>query len=395
MNLNDISSLLSGVDRPTKQKILSQPCSSEIAAFEGQTLGQHLFKLASDIVDEQHTQKNGLSLQEFMKEHNHQRDDILKSVVGEDYFSDYMHDLQILRDKKAAEIMQETQHLYHFSQNTPETMGPHIIPKPQLAGNALSENIGQALCYAANTDESHYIVKPPSNEKEKWEGVACYMDEKVVLVSGYNPEDFLQRQQLSYCYEVNKSSFKPNIHLDGRFTNEYESERPAEIIGIKGPFSVVDMCSSRDQKGWDIPLYFCPDKEDKKFIKQKIDELRGIGSTRKEALKQISLEYPDKLIYFNENQHLTDYAKSLPIEQQKSEEQNKVAKLNEDLKKQQQAKKNMNTVANLLMIKRGFKNPRNQAAMQKIAVKKEQKTGQALTDIEIKIAKIKAAGKGK
>ena len=59
MNLNDISSLLSEVDRPTKQKILSQPCSSEIAAFEGQTLGQHLFKLASNIVDEQHTQKMG------------------------------------------------------------------------------------------------------------------------------------------------------------------------------------------------------------------------------------------------------------------------------------------------------------------------------------------------
>lgn len=394
MDIGNFKELLSETDVDIKQQILARPCPLSIASFDGQTLGQYLFKLASDITDEQHTQKNGMSLQEFMQEHNLQRDNILKTVVGDDFFAQYMRDLQTLRDKRAAEIMQNTPHLYHFSQITPEDIGQYLTPKPQISGNALNENIDEALCYAASSDKSPYILKSPSDEN-LWNGFTCDTEEQIVMINGQNPEEFLQQQQLSYCYEVDKSSFKPNIRLDGQFTNEYESGKPAKIIGIKGPFSVVDMCSSQQENGWDIPLYFCPNRDDKGFIKQKINELRGIGSTRKDALKQISRQYPDKLIYFNEDKALTDYAKSLPIEQKKLKEKDKVAQLNKELMRQRQAKKSMNDAANLIMVKRGFQNPKNRQAVLKKAQQKERKTGQTLTEKEIKIAKIKAAGKGK
>lgn len=92
------------------------------------------------------------------------------------------------------------------------------------------------MCYAAADKESHYIVKPPSNERKEWDGVSVYMDEKAVLISGRQPKEFLDKQKPSYRYEVDRSTFKPNVSLDGGFTNEYESSQNARVIGVDGPF---------------------------------------------------------------------------------------------------------------------------------------------------------------
>ncbi len=252
--------------------------------------------------------------------------DKLKEIVGNDQFSTYMADLEKQREIRSEQIMAETKHLYHFSQVSPEKFGEYLIPKPQERGNALSDKIGKSLCCAAKTDESMYIIKPPSSDPQEYNSVGCHMDETLVFVVGLNPEDFIRKQELSYCYEVDKSTFKPNVSLDGNFTNEYESATKARVISIKGPFSMVDMCKPREEGGWAIPVYFCPKSEDKKMIMDEINKLRGLGWTKRNAFLQISREHPNKLIYFNENKKLIYFSSQQEIEQTKPEKRHETEK---------------------------------------------------------------------
>lgn len=323
LNFHDIKNHLQELSFEEKSSYLSQPIPPKIAAFSNQTIGQYLFSQISVVNDKFHSNTNDNPLSEFMKEHHDARDNLLKLVVGEDYFPLYMQQLEDLRNKRSKEIMENTPHLYHFSQTPPNEFGTHLSIHLQLAGNALSERINEALCYASADKESHYIVKPPSNQREKWDGVSIYMDEKAVMISGCQPTEFLDKQKSSYRYEVDKSTFTPNVSLDGRFTNEYESSENAKIIQTDGPFSIIDMTAPREQGGWDIPVYFLSNKEDKKTISEKINELRGLGATRIDAMKQVSEQFPEQLIFFNENKELLSYAKKLEIEKQKEIERQK------------------------------------------------------------------------
>lgn len=301
-----------------KLSYFSQICPPGLGAFPNQSIGQYLFSYVSAVNDKLHLNTDEKPLPEFMKEHGAAREYLLKSVVGEDCFPRYMQQLEELRSKRCKEIMESTSRLYHFSQVPPDKFGAHLAPRLQVAGNALSERINEALCYAAADKESHYIVKPPSNEREEWDGVSVYMDEKAVLISGRQPKEFLDKQKPSYRYEVDKSTFKPNVSLDGRFTNEYESSENARVIGVDGPFSIIDMTAPREEGGWGVPVYFLPDKTDKKAIYEKINELRAKGATRSVAMKRVSEQFPDKLIFFNENKDLLTYARNLEAEQRKN-----------------------------------------------------------------------------
>ena len=394
LSIQDINSQLQKLSFEEKSSYLSQPCPPDTAIFPNQTIGQYLFSQISVVNDKFHTNTTDKSLAEFMKEHNTSRDNLLKLVVGEDYFPYYMQQLENLRTERCQEIMDNTPHLYHFSQKPPNEFGTHLVPHFQLAGNALSERINESLCYAAADKESSYIIKPPSNQRKQWEGVSIYMDEKAVMVSGYQPKEFLDKQTLSYRYEVNKSTFNPNVSLDGRFTNEYESSEKAQIIQVDGPFSIIDMTAPREQGGWDIPVYFIPNKEDKKTISEKINELRGLGATRTVAMKQVSEQFPEQLIFFNENEELLLYARNLEIEKEKhrKRQENDISKQHDDINLQAHQRKSARENVNKIMIKRGFQNPKNQQAAAKYAEKKEKTTGKQLTEQDIKKLKLKTIG---
>lgn len=385
LNLQDIEFHLRKLGFEEKSSYLSQVCPPDTAAFPGQTIGQYLFSRVCAVNDKFHTNTEEKPRSEFIKEHNISRDNLLILAVGKDYFPHYMQQLEELREKRCHEIMDSTPHLYHFSQITPNKFGPLLIPQPQKAGNALSERINESLFYASADKESHYVIKPPSNKEDEWKGVGIYMDEKVVMISGYQPKEFLDKQALSYRYEVDKNTFKPNVSLDGSFTNEYESSENAKIIQVEGPFSIIDMTAPQKQGGWDIPVYFLPNKEDKKTISEKINELRGLGATRTDAMKQVSEQFPKQLIFFNENKELLSYAKNMKIEKQKETKR-------QENKNIQQQYKTAIKAANTIMIKRGFENPKNQRAVEKYAEKKEKKTGQQLTEKDIKKFKLKAVG---
>ena len=394
LNIQDINSQLQKLDFEEKSLYLSQPCPPDTAIFFFFTIGQYLFSQISVVNDKFHPNTPDKPLAEFMKEHNTSRDNLLKLIVGEDYFPYYMKQLENLRTERCQEIMDNTPHLYHFSQRPPNEFGTYLVPHSQLAGNALSERINESLCYAAADKESSYIVKPPSNQSEQWKGVSIYMDEKVVLISGYHPKEFLDKQALSYRYEVDRNTFKPNISLDGGFTKEYESSEKAQIIQVDGPFSIIDMTAPREQGGWDIPVYFIPNKEDKKTISEKINELRGLGATRTVAMKQVSEQFPEQLIFFNENEELLLYAKNLEIEKEKhlKRQQNDTSQQHKNINFQEHQRKAAREAVNTIMIKRGFQNPKNQKVAAKYAEKKEKTTGRQLTEQDIKKLKLKAIG---
>ncbi len=392
---------------------------SAVYDFEGQTNGQRLYTCVAKMIDKLHTIKNGENFKDFMTKHQELIMDNLKEIVGNEYFPTYMKDLETRRDARTKQIMAETKHLYHFSQTPPEKFRKELIPHEQERGNALGEKVGEFLCYASNTDESPYIVKPSSSDPEEYKDVGVHMDANLVLVTGLDPEGFIKEQALSYCYEVKKDTFTPNVGLDGNFTNEYESAQPAEVISVKGPFSIVDMCKPRGEGGWEIPVYFCPNKDDRPMIMAEIKELMTSNNiSKRDAFLKISTE---KLFYFNEDNHLMEIArkhdkdlrekykaeklmdilhnlehskenKNLTDTQQKIENTNQeTEKASETLRQ----KYEMDKLANTILIKRGLQNPKNQKAVSKIADKKLRETGKPLTDKDMKVIKVKIANKGR
>ncbi len=209
LNIQHLTDYLQKLGFEEKSSYLSQSCPENTAMFPNQSIGQYLFAEISAVNDKFHSDAANKTLPEFVKEHNASRDNLLKLVVGEDYFPDYMRQLEELKNKRCAEIMENTPHLYHFSQIPPNEFGAYLQPHPQLAGNALSEQINQSLCYAAADKESHYIVKPPSNQREAWDGVSVYMDEKVVMISGYDPKNFLINRRCRTVMKLIKAPLSP------------------------------------------------------------------------------------------------------------------------------------------------------------------------------------------
>ena len=386
-----MENIISNLSDEQKSTYFNEPAPLHLAQFEGQTNGQLLYAQISELADKLHPKSSSLNFKNFMEEHAKLRDDLLKTVVGEEYFKTYMADLESLRQKRQSEIMQQTEHLYHFSQIPPSIFGEYLLTHPQERGNALSEKVDESLCYASTEPQSHYIIKPPSSNPSEYSGVSCYMDEKVVLITGHDPQDFLSKQQLSYRYEVDPKTFVPNVSLDGRFTNEFESKENARVLSVVGPFSVSDMCKSKENGGWDIPVYFCPNKDNKPDIVQKINELRGIGVSRTNALRQVHEQMPSKLILLNENQELLNQVNKLEEKQEKEPKKEETKNINRQLQEKLEAEKARSAV----LIKRGLQNPKNQKAAQQTADKKIAKTGQGLNEENMKQIKAKIVSKNR
>ena len=364
--------------------------SASDALFEGQTVGQYLYAKVSEQAVKLCERLPDEDFEAYMTRYTTKRDDLLKTEVGEDYFKKYISDLEKLRDEKADLILAQTDYLYHFSQKEPEEFGESLQTFPQLRGNALQEKIGKNLCYAGTEAQSHYVVKQASSNPKDYQGVGCYMDEKVALITGYEPKEFINSQEFSYRYEIDKSTFVPNVGLDGAFTNEFESEVPARVIGVEGPFSIHDVCQSKENGGWDIPVYFIPNKDDKLEIINKINELRGVNTSRTNAMKQICEQMPEKLVLLNENKELLDYAKRLDNEKQKDEKQIQTRDRNQKLQERIELEKKRSAI----LIARGLENPKNQKVAKKVADKKIEKTGQGLDNKDMKYIKAKIISKG-
>ena len=307
----------------------------------------------------------------------------ISSVVGSDYLKTYINDLKTLRKIRSQQIMKETQHLYHFSQATPKEMGEYLTPKAQERGNALTENIGENLCYAATNSTSLYILKPPSNEPDEYKNFAVYMDQPCAVVSGIEFSDYIKGLKPSYRYEVDKRSFSPVVSLDGNFANEYESKTQAKIFNHKGPFTIEDV-----YKEWDLPVYYIPNKEDKDLLKNIYSQYMKEGMSRYEAMEKVRSEFPDKMKNLNRDDELQKTVK----ENLKNESPDK--KVAKDIQKRQEQKE-MNKMANHLMALSGFSNPKNQKIAEKVGNEKTEKSGQSMTDKDIKNVKIQVSYGGR
>lgn len=386
LDLKDIEATLKSLSAEEKSAYLAMPAPDENAQFAKQTIGQRLFSEISDINDKWHTNAAGKTLEEFVAEHNLARDDYLKSVVGADYFATYQSELENLRTKRIREVMEKTKHLYQFSHTPPENLA--------VSDNVLTTLPAEAhipLHHAQTAETSPHILQPSPNGS-----IEFHTDENIVVINGCEPKEFLHQQPLSYRYEINKKSFTPEINLDGQFHDEYSSAAPAEVIDIKGPFSITDMVAPQEQSGWDTPVYFIPNKDDKASLQEKINQLRGLGASKRNAMEQVSEQYPNSLINLRRHRELLEYAKQLDLEKQKEKQRQEIEKarqISKDIILEIIRRRKANEEANKIMIKRGFQNPKNQKAAEKVANKKERKTGKPLTEKDIKLLKLKAASK--
>ncbi len=76
-----------------------------------------------------------------------------------------------------------------------------------------------------------------------------------------------------------------------------------------------------------LSLTSCPNKDNKPDIMQKINELRGIGVSRTNALRQVHEQMPSKLILLNENQELLNQVNEQDKKQEKELKKEKTKKL--------------------------------------------------------------------
>jgi hypothetical protein len=194
-----------------------------------------------------------------------------------------------------------------------------LIPKKQINGNSIGENVGLSLCYAAASSDSQYVIRPRVNEKiDGLESIVFFMGEKGVFIEGGNPKDFLDKQTLSYRYEVDKSTFSPVVGLDGKFMQEYESSENAHIINVDGPFSIKDMILPKEKGGWGIPVYMS--KEHGNDVRQEMQSLiKENGGSKNKALEQIAETHPNWLICLNTDEETLNYIQNLDIEREKQE----------------------------------------------------------------------------
>ena len=360
-----------------------------LAQFEGQTIGQLLYAQISELTNRQHPLETDKDLKSYMDEHAKIKDELLRVAVGEEYFPKYIADLEILRKQRQSEIMQQTEHLYHFSQKPPEQMS-QLLPYHQETGNALQENIGISLCYADTKSETTYPLKPSTNKAEDYKGISVYMDEQCVLVCGKDFTEYVQSLQPSYRYEVSKNTFTPVVDLSGQFCSEYESSQPADIINCNGPFNIEDA-----YQNFKIPVFYIADEKDKNMLRSEYYTLMKKGMSRKNAMTTVCHQHPDKMKMLQEDKDLQQIVNNVIEKSDNSnikiqnEEQTPIT--NEKIQEKLAAEKS----ASMVMIKRGLQNPKNQKFAEQIADKQIQKIGQGLTADDMMKIKVKIVSKGK
>lgn len=269
--------------------------AAEHPEFAGQTKGQVLYAEIVKFLKTRYTPNKEKNLEENVAEYKKQLNFLITKAVGEEYVEKYLADLQRLREQRQLDIMQNVEHLYHFSQVPPEQFS-QLKPYRQETGNALQENINVALCYADTKSETIYPLKPSTNKAEIYKGVSVYMDEQCLLVSGKDFTEYVESLSPSYRYEVDKSTFKPVVDLDGHFCNEYESKEPADIIKYDGPFYIKDAYQK-----WNIPVFYIPNDEDKSMLRNEYSDLMRKGMSRREAMTTVCHRHPGKMQLLQED----------------------------------------------------------------------------------------------
>lgn len=280
--------------------------------------------------------------------------------------------------------MEKTEHLYCFSPTPPE----NLVVASNNTPNASTNKIRIPLHHAQAAQTSPHILQPPSNGN-----IEFHADENIVVINGCEPKEFLQQQPLCYQYEVDKKSFTSEVNLDGQFHDKYSSAGSAEVVDLKGPFSITDMVASQGQSGWDTPVYFIPNKNDKATLQEKINQLRGLGASKRSAMEQVSEQYPNSLINLRRRQELLEYAKQLDLERKKEEQRREIEKARQIGKDFLFRRRKANEEANKIIIKRGIQNRKNRKAAEEVANKKERKTGELLNKDDMKRLKLNAASK--
>lgn len=144
MNIDDTIKLIKNMSKEEKDVFFSQ--EAQKADFKGQTVGQKLYGLIFSYIDVKYPFDNKLTLIKEMEKHKILLENKLSSVVGSDYLKTYLHGLQVLKEIRSQQILKNTQHLYHFSQSTPEEIGEYLTPMIQEKGNAFGENVEEKLC---------------------------------------------------------------------------------------------------------------------------------------------------------------------------------------------------------------------------------------------------------
>ncbi|MBR2137571.1 MAG: hypothetical protein IJ852_06435 [Alphaproteobacteria bacterium] len=269
--------------------------AAENPEFAGQTNGQVLYAEIVKSLKKRYAPDKEKNLEENVAEYKKQLNLLIAEVVGKDYAEKYMADLQRLREQRQRDIMKNVEHLYHFSQVPPEQFS-QLTTHIQEIGDALQENIGVALCFADTKLETVYPLKPASNNSEILKGVSGYSDEQCCLVSGKDFAEYVESLSPSYRYEVDKSTFKPVVDLDGHFCNEYESKEAANVIRYDGPFNINDVYQK-----WDIPVFYIPNDEDKSELRNEYSELMKEGMSRREAMTTVCHRHPEKMQLLQED----------------------------------------------------------------------------------------------
>ena len=264
------------------------------ASFKGQCVGQQLYaQIASNV------------------ENFEDIKDRLCEIVGADYIDKYMENLEKLRKVKQDEIMNLTEHLYHFSQNSQLS---ELEPRFQYSCT-LNEKAGKSLCFATKEEISPYIGKPSTNNPNEYQGISVFMDEPCLVLSGIDLKKYavdVEKNQ-SYRYEVDKSVFQPLVSLSGEFTNEYASDKTAKIINVSGPFGLHDIYQA------DIPIYFILHAEDRNVLKMVWQQHINEGMSRYQAMEITQLKYPDKMYCLNKDKELQQQMQNaIQIERLKS-----------------------------------------------------------------------------
>ncbi len=283
---------LTSMSEEEKNSFFAEPAKK--GSFQGQTTGQQLYTMIANKVEKPDEIRDRLS-----------------EIVGSDYISKYMANLEELRKVKQNNIMELTEHLYHFSQN------PHLSelePKFQHSCT-LNEEAGKSLCFTTKEEISPYIGKPASNDPNEYKGISVFMDEPCLVLSGIDLKKYAvdTEKNKSYRYEVDKRTFKPLVSLSGDFTHEYVSEQTAKIINVSGPFGLQDIYQAN------IPVYHIPNAEDRDSLKRIWQQHINEGMSRYQAMEITQQENPDKMHCLNKDKKLQQQMQNaIQIEKVKS-----------------------------------------------------------------------------
>lgn len=228
----------------------------------------------------------------------------MKTVLGEDVYSQLMSNLYDLRDKKVEKILKNTGgFLTHTTNVPPEIMRGSISPRSNL--NQFGEKRDSFVFATENESERDFyalrtVDKEGRNINLKKRAIVDGTEKEVFILEAINQE--------SYSYFLPKDKFRPVVCLDGRFGHEwtateeihysYCEKNNVEDIKKRNIVKVIDGVKFRGREDafyeklndpntiistLDNSDVLVQNKEKQNF--KKIAELRGISNSAKASYK--------------------------------------------------------------------------------------------------------------